>query len=363
MVYRAIGLMSGSSLDGLDIVFAEFQEVSGKWEYSIRAAECFPYEKEWEQKLQKAINLSALDYQLLHADYGHYIGKTINKFIDKHHLQYQVQLIASHGHTTFHVPSRMMTAKIGDGAAIAAETGINTVSDLRAMDLALSGQGAPIVPIGDKLLLKDYSLLLNLGGIANVSANVRGKNIAFDICLANRVLNLLAAKAGKTYDENGVMAATGDVNENLLSKLNALDYYSQSFPKSLANDFGTDTVFPLVEKSGLSNNDALRTYVEHIAIQLNKSLGQLLSKVKIPNPKMLATGGGTHNSFLIERIKANIDHSIEVVIPDPELIDFKEALVMALIGILRWREEPNVLASVTGATRDSIGGAVWIGQD
>jgi len=363
MVYRAIGLMSGSSLDGLDIVFAEFQEVSGKWEYSIRAAECFPYEKEWEQKLQKAISLSALDYQLLHTDYGHYIGKTINKFIEKHHLQYQAQLITSHGHTTFHVPSRMMTAQIGDGAAIAAETGINTVSDLRAMDLALGGQGAPIVPIGEKLLLKDYTLLLNLGGIANVSANAPGENIAFDICPANRVLNLLAAKAGKTYDENGVMAATGDIDENLLSKLNSLVYYNQPFPKSLANDFGTDTVFPLVEKSGLSTNDALRTYVEHIAIQLSKSIDQLLSKVAIPNPKMLATGGGAHNSFLVERIKANIDHSIEVVIPDPQLIDFKEALVMALIGILRWREEPNVLASVTGASRDSIGGAVWIGQD
>jgi len=257
----------------------------------------------------------------------------------------------------------MMTAQIGDGAAIAAETGINTVSDLRAMDLALGGQGAPIVPIGEKLLLKDYTLLLNLGGIANVSANAPGENIAFDICPANRVLNLLAAKAGKTYDENGVMAATGDIDENLLSKLNSLVYYNQPFPKSLANDFGTDTVFPLVEKSGLSTNDALRTYVEHIAIQLSKSIDQLLSKVAIPNPKMLATGGGAHNSFLVERIKANIDHSIEVVIPDPQLIDFKEALVMALIGILRWREEPNVLASVTGASRDSIGGAVWIGQD
>ena len=363
MVYRAIGLMSGSSLDGLDIVFAEFQEVSGKWEYSIRAAECFPYEKEWEQKLQKSTSLSALDYQLLHTDYGHYIGKTINKFIEKHHLQYQVQLITSHGHTSFHIPSRMMTAQIGDGAAIAAETGINTVSDLRAMDLALGGQGAPIVPIGEKLLLKDYSLLLNLGGIANVSANVPGENIAFDICPANRVLNLLAAKSGKTYDENGVMAATGDVDEKLLSNLNSLDYYNLSFPKSLANDFGTDIVFPLVEKSGLKTNDALRTYVEHIGIQLNKSLDQLLSKVKISNPRLLATGGGAHNSFLTERIKANIDHNIEFIIPDPQLIDFKEALVMALIGILRWREEPNVLASVTGASRDSIGGAVWIGQD
>jgi len=363
MVYRAIGLMSGSSLDGLDIVFAELQEVSGKWEYSIRAAECIPYEKEWEQKLQKATSLSALDYQLLHTDYGHYIGKTINKFIERHHLQYQVQLIASHGHTTFHVPSRMMTAQIGDGAAIAAETGINTVSDLRAMDLALGGQGAPIVPIGEKLLLKDYSLLLNLGGIANVSANIPEENIAFDICPANRVLNLLAAKSGKAYDENGVMAATGDVDEKLLSKLNSLDYYGQPFPKSLANDFGTDIVFPIVEKSGLKTNDALRTYVEHIAIQLNKSLDQLLPKVKISNPRMLATGGGAHNSFLTERIKANIDHNIEFIIPDPQLIDFKEALVMALIGVLRWREEVNVLASVTGASRDSIGGAVWIGQD
>jgi anhydro-N-acetylmuramic acid kinase len=365
MVYRAIGVMSGSSLDGLDIVFSEFQEVSGKWEYSIRAAECFPYEREWEQKLQKATGLSALDYQLLHTDFGHYIGKTINRFIEKHHLQYQVQLITSHGHTTFHVPSKMMTAQIGDGAAIAAETGINTVSDLRAMDLALGGQGAPIVPIGEKLLLKDYSLLLNLGGIANVSVNIPGQNIAFDVCAANRVLNLLAAKEGKVYDENGVMASTGDIHDELLSKLNGLAYYNLPYPKSLANDFGTDTVFPLANNSGLNTNDAMRTYVEHIAVQVNRSLKELASKsIKDPTKlKLLITGGGAHNVFLTERIKANIDHGIEVIIPDPELIDFKEALIMALIGVLRWREEVNVLATVTGASRDSIGGAVWIGQD
>ena len=366
MVYRAIGLMSGSSIDGLDIVFAEFQEVSGKWEYNIRAAECFPYEKEWDQKLQKATTLSAFDYQLLHTEYGHYIGMTVNKFIEKHHLQYQVQLITSHGHTTFHVPAKKMTAQLGDGAAIAAETGINTVSDLRAIDIALGGQGAPIVPIGEKLLLKDYPMLLNLGGIANISANIPGENIAFDVCTANRVLNLMAAKEGKVFDENGTIAATGSVNENLLSKLNALDYYNLPYPKSLANDFGTDTVFPLTEKAGLKTNDAMRTYVEHVAVQLNKSINELISKSNLKSLadlKLLITGGGAHNVFLTERIKANIDKKIEVIIPDSRLIDYKEALIMALIGLLRWREEANVMASVTGASRDSIGGAVWIGQD
>ena len=272
MVYRSIGLMSGSSLDGLDIVFAEFQEVSGKWEYSIKAAESIPYEKDWEQKLQQATTLSALDYQLLHFDYGHYIGKTVNHFIEKHKLQYQVQLISSHGHTTFHRPDRLMTAQLGDGAAIAAETGINTVSDLRAMDLALGGQGAPIVPIGEKFLLKDYQLLLNLGGIANVSANIPGENIAFDCCPANRVLNLLATMEGKDYDEGGKIAATGSVNEELLAELNELDYYKLAFPKSLANNFGTDMVFPLVKEKGLNTKDAMRTYVEHIVIQIKDSI-------------------------------------------------------------------------------------------
>ncbi len=364
MVYRAIGLMSGSSLDGLDIVFAEIEENGGKWTYEILHADCYPYPAEWIKKLKDATQLSALDYQLLHTEYGHYLGKQVNRFIKENELEYKVGLVASHGHTTFHVPSKKMTAQLGDGAAIAASTQLPVVSDLRAMDIAFGGQGAPIVPIGEKLLLGDYDYFLNLGGIANISVNA-DTYIAFDICAANRVLNILAADAGKEYDEGGKMAAAGIVNEELLEKLNNLEYYRQSHPKSLANDFGTDIVYLIIKNASLAANDALRTYTEHIAIQIKNSIAGLNNqKPKTKNQKLLATGGGAFNTFLIDRLKDQLNElKIDVIIPNEKLVKYKEALIMALIGVLRWREETNVLSSVTGAARDSVGGALWMGQE
>lgn len=364
MVYRALGLMSGSSLDGLDIAFAEFNENAGKWTYEISVADCYPYSKEWISKLKSATSLSALDYQLLHVEYGHYLGQQANDFIERNNLQYQVALISSHGHTTFHVPSKKMTAQLGDGAAIAAETGLPVVTDLRALDLAFGGQGAPIVPIGEKLLLGDYSYFLNLGGIANISFNDE-IYIAFDICPANKVLNLLANDANKEYDDNGSMASSGDINKNLLEKLNALDYYKQTYPKSLANEFGTEVVYPMIKKEGLNIHDALRTYTEHIAIQIKNAIANCNNnKLKTINHKLLVTGGGAFNKFLIDRLKDHLrDLNIGLVIPDEKLIKFKEALIMALIGVLRWRQEYNVLSSVTGATKNTIGGALWTGEE
>jgi anhydro-N-acetylmuramic acid kinase len=362
MVYRAIGLMSGSSLDGLDIAFAEFQESSGKWNYEVKSVACYPYDQSWMAQLKNATSLTAIDYQLLHTSYGHYIGTLVNLFIAEKDLQHQVQLIASHGHTTFHVPSRKMTAQLGDGAAIAAVTGINVVSDLRAMDMAHGGQGAPIVPIGEKLLLGDYDYFLNLGGIANISVNDPEKYIAFDICPANRVLNMLTDST-QGFDEGGRIAASGNIDEKLLALLNDLEYYRLPYPKSLSNDFGTDVVYGHIRDRQISAADALRTYVEHIGVQIKNGIQLVPKGKKISTAsKLLVTGGGAHNNFLIERIKAVLrELHIEVVVPVKDLIDFKEAIVMALIGILRWREENNILASVTGATRDSVGGAVWIG--
>jgi anhydro-N-acetylmuramic acid kinase len=371
MVYRTIGLMSGSSLDGLDIAFVEFHENAGKWSYEIVKADCYPYPEEWTTRLKNAITLPALDYQLLHTDYGHYLGEQVNKFIEANDLQYKVALIASHGHTTFHIPARKMTAQLGDGAAIASVTQLPVVSDLRALDVAFGGQGAPIVPIGEKLLLGNYDYFLNLGGIANLSVkpvSEEGKNgqfIAFDICPANRVLNMLANEAGAEYDKDGKMALQGNVNRGLLDKLNALAYYSQPYPKSLANDFGTDTVYPIIKEAGLSINDALSTYVEHIAAQITKSIVSLKNyKPKTEYHKLLVTGGGAFNTFLVEQLKNKLaELNIEVMVPDKNLVNFKEAMIMALIGVLRWREEYNVISSVTGAARASAGGALWMGQE
>lgn len=364
MIYRAIGLMSGSSLDGLDIVFAEIHENGGKWSYEIIHADCYAYNEEWIDRLKNAISLTALDYQLLHTEYGHYLGQQVNRFIEENQLHYKVAIVASHGHTTFHIPAKKMTAQLGDGAAIAAITQLPVVSDLRALDIAFGGQGAPIVPIGEKLLLGDYDYFLNIGGIANISAN-KDQYIAFDVCAANRVLNMLAADAGKEYDNEGRMAAGGNINNALLEKLNALDYYQQSYPKSLANNFGTDTVYPLIRDSGCGIPEALRTYTEHIAVQIKNSIAGLENeKRETRNEKLLVTGGGAFNTFLIDCLRDQLKElKIEVIIPDEKLVKYKEALIMALIGVLRWREETNVLSSVTGASRDSVGGAMWMGQE
>jgi len=363
MVYRAIGIMSGSSLDGLDIVFAEFGENAGQWQYEIRAADCYPYSADWVSRLKNAVSISARDYQLLHADYGHYLGQMVNRFIEENHLHYQVSLVASHGHTTFHLPPHM-TAQLGDGAAIAAETQLPVVTDLRAVDVAFGGQGAPIVPIGEKLLLGGYDFFLNLGGIANISVN-RESYIAYDICPANRVLNMLANEMGKEYDEDGKIARSGKRQQELFLKLNNLDFYKKEPPRSLANDFGTDHVFPIIKNSGCGIPDALRTYVEHIVEQIKNAVsGTGLPEHSATTFKLMATGGGAFNTFLVEKLSEQLKEvNTEVVVPDKYLVKYKEALIMALIGILRWRQEYNVLSSVTGARRNSIGGALWTGQE
>jgi anhydro-N-acetylmuramic acid kinase len=389
MVYKVIGLMSGSSLDGLDIAYVHLQErlatrqAPKGWDFELVKADCYPYSDDWRGRLAGARGLSALDYQLLHVEYGRYLGEQVLRFVRENGLEYQMQLVVSHGHTTFHEVGRHMTAQLGDGAALAATARVNVVSDLRAMDVALGGQGAPIVPVGEMLLLQEYAVFLNLGGIANVSRAGFG---AFDVCPANRVLNELAADEGQPYDAGGALAAGGRVDAELLAGLNALSYYSMPRPKSLANEFGTETVLPLIGQAmidaggRLTTADALRTYVQHIAEQVGRAVRSLLAETgglaegagaSTEGPagagapvRMLVTGGGAHNTFLIGRLREVLaDTGVEVVVPDTGLVDYKEALIMALIGVLRWREENNVLASVTGASRDSIGGAVWIGQE
>jgi anhydro-N-acetylmuramic acid kinase len=365
MVYRVIGTMSGSSLDGLDVAFVELQQVSGRWTYNLRHTVCFEYPKEWMDKLSRATSLDAAAYQLLDAEYGRYCGELINTFIQQNNIQYQVQLISSHGHTTFHIPDKGISCQLGNGAAIAAVTGINVVNNLRSMDVALGGQGAPIVPIGEKLLLGDYLFYLNIGGIANISLTHESRYVAFDVCPANKVLNLLAKESGKQFDDGGQLAGRGNINETLLGMLNDFEYYSMPYPKSLSNDFGTDVIYPLINKRNANTGDNLRTYVEHICVQISNAVTRLQSDFNLSGEqKMLVTGGGARNSFLIKRLSemlAGLNVTLET--PSDDLIDFKEAIIMALIGVLRWREENNTLASVTGASRDSIGGSVWIGQE
>lgn len=364
MTYKAIGLMSGSSLDGLDIVFAHFTETAGKWEYEIKAGECYAYSEQWRDRLKGAPLLSARAYCLLDVDFGRFLGSRVRRFTEEKQFSLQADLIASHGHTVFHMPEARMTAQIGNGAAIAAETNMAVVSDLRALDIALGGQGAPLVPLGERLLFPDHALFLNIGGIANLSAHTAGKTVAFDVCPANRVLNELAAGLGRTFDEDGALAAGGRLDQPLLEKLNSLDYYRLPWPKSLANEFGTETVMGLIAETGLSVQGKLRTYAEHIAVQTALAAEKLVSTIPEERRKMLVTGGGAFNRFLIERLSGTLASlGIDVVVPEDTLVNYKEALIMAFLGVLRWRENATTLPSVTGARRAGIGGALWMGQD
>lgn len=353
--------MSGSSLDGLDLAHVQLEEVRGKWSCELLHGECIPYSDKWLQDLRYAKDLHVGDFLKLNTAYGRYLGTAVNAFIEKHELSHQVHFIASHGHTVFHEPEHNTTCQIGDGATIAAVTGLPVISDLRAMDVALGGQGAPIVPIGDKLLFGDYDYLLNIGGIANITVRNGEEVLAFDVCPANQILNTLAEKEGKTMDEGGAMAARGGQIGDVLDELNNADYYKLPAPKSLSNEMARDLVFPKLLESDHNTYDLLHTVTVHIAEQIAIAVKQHPHGKDAAN--LLVTGGGAFNTFLVMQLeKALAPLKVHVQVPEAGLVNYKEAIVMALIGALRWREEENVLCSVTGATRDSVGGAIWLGK-
>lgn len=358
MIYKVIGLMSGSSLDGLDIVYATITSTAKNWEYQIEHATTVTYPDNWIAALKQFPQVSFPTYATLHTQYGHYIGQLINDFIEEYQLHHKVHFIASHGHTIFHAPQDHTSIQLGDGAAIAATTGITTISDLRNMDIAFKGQGAPIVPIADQLLFADYKYCLNIGGIANISIKEEQGIKAFDICAANQVLNFFSAQKGLLFDDKGSMASQGVLDESIIEQLHQLPFFNQTGAKSLNNDFAQDQIIPAFAQ--LTTEDALHNACHHIAYEIKQALVPYASETP---SKILVTGGGAFNDFLMLCIKDALQPlNIEVIIPEAEIIQYKEALAMALIGILRWREETNVLSSVTGAHKDSIGGALWLAQ-
>lgn len=344
-----LGLMSGTSLDGLDLALCEF---SKGYAFKILKAKTVPYSKEWKSVLGGAPHLSAEKYFALHAQYGKFIADEINLFLKESSLK--PDAIASHGHTAFHQPQLGFSTQIGCGATIAANTGITTVCDFRSLDVANGGQGAPLVPIGDKLLFGNYDACLNLGGIANISFDNNGKRVAYDICEANMLLNFLAEKTGNAFDENGMLAKSGIINPELLNSLNNLSYYVESGAKSMGREWFEKNILPLIEKSELNTNDLLATSTEHIA----HIIGNELNQKKIKN--VLVTGGGALNTFLIESIKTKTE--CDIIIPDEQTINFKEALIFAFLGYLRLNKIVNILSSVTGARGDSVGGAVYFSK-
>ncbi len=345
-----LGVMSGTSLDGLDLALCEFENRNGKYRYKIVKAETVAYTKLCASTLKNAHNLKALQYVSVNASYGKLIGEEINRFLKK--TNKKPKAISSHGHTVFHKPDLGFTSQIGSGASIAAITKITTVCDLRSLDVANGGQGAPLVPIGDKLLFGDYDACLNIGGIANISFDKKGKRIAYDICEANMFLNFLAEKTGKPYDKDGKIARSGKVNKKLLKELNALEYYSKTGAKSIGREWFGENILKRIEKSRLEINNLLATATEHVA----QMIANDLNKNKIKN--VLVTGGGAHNKYLMELISEEVN--CELIIPDAQTVNFKEALIFAFLGYLRLNEKINTLSPVTGAKSDSVGGAVYL---
>lgn len=340
--------MSGSSLDGIDISHVLFEEKAGKWTYTFLKSACLPLNDEWINRLQQLTESTAQEYLKAHVDFGKFIGESILQFLKEDDRP--VDLIASHGHTIFHNPSKRYTGQIGDGAVIAGTTGVDCLSDLRAIDIARGGQGAPIVPIGDQLLFADYKYCLNLGGIANISEKTASGIIAYDICGCNQLLNKVAALLGYKYDDGGKLGRRGAIDSALLATLNSSKYYQQGPPKSLANSWLRSVPGQMIAASNLEAQDLMATTCEHIAEQIATCVSGGSAE------KMLVTGGGAFNDFLIERIAAH--SQLEIVIPEREIIEFKEALVMAFIGALNLSGQHSAYASVTGASSDSILGAL-----
>ena len=350
--WHVIGLMSGTSLDGVDLVFAKFNKEK-HYTFEILKKETINYSEIWKNKLQNAFHYSGEKLGQLDTDYGTFLGTLILQFIAKNKLT-NIDFIASHGHTIFHQPEKNFTLQIGNGATIAAITNHKVICDFRKQDVALGGQGAPLVPIGDQLLFSNYNYCLNLGGFANISFEKNNKRLAFDICPVNIVLNYYTQKIGLEYDDKGVLATQGTFNKALFKTLNELPFYTKHQPKSLGYEFVKNTILPIIENYNIPIKDILRTYIEHVAFQISEVLKRnFISKKET----ILITGGGAFNDFLIQRIES---YSVaKIVIPTNDIINFKEALIFAFLGLLKNENKTNCLKSVTGASKNHSSGIIY----
>ncbi|MDB5273002.1 MAG: Anhydro-N-acetylmuramic acid kinase [Chitinophagaceae bacterium] len=352
---RAIGLMSGTSCDGLDIAYCEFSRIAGDWTYKITAAKTIEYAPAFVEKLQLAFSMTGKDLMRFDREFGSFCGKAVTAFLRETKLP-APDVIGSHGHTIFHTPQQGVTLQIGSGASLYATSSIPVACDFRSIDVALGGQGAPLVPLGDRLLFSSYDYCLNLGGISNISYTKDSKLVAFDISPLNMALNHLSGLLGKAYDKDGAIAASAKADETLLQALNALDFYTLPAPKSLGKEWFEQSFLPVLKKfEHLSVEVSLATCVEHMAFQLAAAVKANNSK----GQKLLATGGGAFNKHLMKRFAQLLEGVCIVEIPDAQTVAFKEALIFALLGVLRLQKENNVMSSATGSTRDHCGGALY----
>lgn len=363
--YQVIGLMSGSSLDGLDIANCSF-EVSLEPEFRVLSweilqAETITYDMTWKERLEQLVRADARTFAATNVQYGHYIGKIVSDFIASNQLQ--PDCIASHGHTVFHYPDEQFTTQIGDGAAIAVQTNCKVINDFRAMDLALGGQGAPIASTADKYLFSEYDFMLNIGGIINITARTDDAYVAFDITAANQILNTLSQELGQAFDENGQNAAKGKLIPKLLKKANQLAYLKFDYPKTLDNGWVQTNVLPDFVNWDGATADKLYTACQYIAQSTADAMKQILEKEQLDQTKtykLLATGGGTLNTFLMDCIEEACQKHLplQIDLTQKLLIEYKEAALMALMAVMRLEYIPNCLASVTGASKDALGGAI-----
>jgi len=354
-MYKIVGLMSGTSLDGLDLCYCHLSKQEDQWSFEIIKTDSISYSNEMQSELKDSIYLKADELLDFHNTYGTWLGAQAKTFISKHQLD--VDYIASHGHTSHHQPQNGITFQMGSGQHLANESAYRVICDFRTNDVALGGQGAPLVPIGDQLFFSAYDFCLNLGGISNISLIQKGKRIAYDIGLANMILNYITNKIDLAYDNQGQLARSGTINETMLAQLNGLNYYLLPHPKSIGYEWFVEKVAPIVDATNDTTENLLHTAVHHICEKIAQQVQ--LNAVQKEN-SLFVTGGGALNDFLIEILQQKLGISTQVIVPDKILIEFKEALVFALMGALRVEQEINVLKSVTGAKRDSSSGVLYL---
>ncbi|MCF6349149.1 MAG: anhydro-N-acetylmuramic acid kinase [Flavobacteriaceae bacterium] len=332
----------------MSICYVKF-DYNDTYDFEILKAITYKYPDTWKSSLQNAFTADEKSLKSLDIEYGNYLGNLVNRFIDKNKIS-NVDFIASHGHTIFHKPDKGYTLQIGNGQTIADVTRLKVICDFRTQDVNLGGQGAPLVPIGDELLFYNYDYCLNLGGFVNVSFKEDNKRIAFDICPVNIVLNHYVNKLGFAFDDKGQIASTGKINKELFERLNQLEFYHKRHPKSLGLEWVLEYVNPLIDSFNLDIKDILRTFTEHVAFQI--------SNVIKKDSRILVTGGGAFNDFLMQRIEFYLEQKI--ILPSTQLVDFKEALIFAFLGLLRVENQVNCLKSVTGASKDHCSGVIFM---
>ncbi|OYU84954.1 MAG: anhydro-N-acetylmuramic acid kinase [Flavobacterium sp. BFFFF2] len=352
---RVIGMMSGTSLDGMDLACVRFWQQNDRWQFAIEAADSQPYSTQWVERLRNGLHTEGHELDTLDLDFSLLVAERIQAFIAQFELS-NVDFVSSHGHTLKHRPQEGYTLQIGNRPLLAGRLQLPVVCDFRVQDVAFGGQGAPLVPIGDRLLFGTYDACLNLGGFSNISfetnQNAQKRRLAFDCSPVNTVLNTLIAPLGLPYDNGGNVARQGKVHADLLTALNQLPYYQQGAPKSLGVEWLNQAFYPILARFLLSIPDQLATVVEHIA-------QQIAATFPIDAKCVLVTGGGAYHQYLMERMQAHAPNT-KLHVPDNQLLEFKEALIFAFLGLLRWQNQINVLASVTGASHEHSSGQIYL---